>query len=633
MGLDPVVVDHTLGLGDDLELDLRAHLLRRASRPIRLERIPMDLLRLLVERRGALVSRQDIVDRVWGPGVFLDTDNSINGAIRKLRQALKDDADQPRFIETVTGKGYRFIAPVVECGARTEPPRAEEPSVLGAQPRKRSGRLWAAICAAVAMVSAVGGSVLWSRAIRAPIGNGRVMLAVLPFDNLTGDATQDYFSDGLTEEMISRLGNLAPHKLGVIARTSVVGLKRGTQTLDRLAHDLRVQYVLEGSVRRDAERVRITAQLIQISDQTHVWARQYDRELRSVLAVQSEIAQAVANEIQLSLGERPPIASEALSPAAYEAYDLYLKGRYFWNTRTADGLQRAIELFQHAVAKDPSYARAYAGLADAYALTSSYNFAPAFQAIPKARAAALRALDLNERLGEAHTSLGLILLTHDWNWKGAEREYRRAIELDPNYATAHHWYAELLGYQGRFDEALAESDRARRLDPLSLIIAADHGALLYFSRQYDRAIEQFRSVLATEPRFGRAHMIVHTYAAKGMYAEAIAELESWRRVDDTPWISAIEAYVHGRAGRRTEALQAVEKLKEESRRKTLNPAHMLAVAYAGMGETQSAVAWLQRAHDEHLPVLTHLKVEPIYDSIRHDPTFQQLLRRAGLAAD
>ena len=459
------------------------------------------------------------------------------------------------------------------------------------------------------------------------------MLAVLPFENLTGDAGQDYFSDGLTEEMISRLGNLSPDKLGVIARTSVMGYKLGQQTIDRVGRDLGVQYVLEGSVRRDAERVRITAQLIHVHDQTHVWARQYDRELSSVLAVQSEIAQAVASEIQVAIAERSPTGQEALSAVAYEAYDSYLKGRYFWNKRTADGLQRAVEFFQQTLAKEPAYARAYAGLADAYALRSSYGFEEASAAIPKARAAALRALELDERLAEAHTSLALILLNYDWNWRGAEQEYRRAIELDPNYATAHHWYAELLGFQGRFEEALVESERARRLDPLSLIIAADHGALLYFARQYDRAIEQFRSVLTAEPRFGRAHMIVHAYAAKGMYSEAVAELESWRRIEDTPWILAMEAYVHGRAGRLREARQAVEKLDEASRRTNQNPAPMLSVAYAGMGETDKAVAWLQKAHDGQLSVLIHLKVEPIYDSIRHDPRFQQLLRRAGLTAD
>lgn len=632
-----------LAIGDEFELDLRGHTLTRAGRRVRLERIPMDLLLLLLERRGELVTRQDIVDRIWGPGVFLDTDNSTNGAIRKLRQALKDDADQPRFIETVTGKGYRFIGPVVDRTARSEPSRTAEPLAALAPaeplpaeappPRNLGWRPWSIVFAASLVVAAaLGASALWSRPGR-PSPNGRMMLAVLPFDNLTGDSGEDYFSDGLTEEMISRLGNLAPEKLGVIARTSVMGYKRGPRPLDRLGRDLGIQYVLEGSVRRDAERVRITAQLIHVRDQTHVWARQYDRELSGVLAVQSEIAQAVASEIQIMLAERPPTASEALSLVGYEAYDLYLRGRYFWNKRTREDLQRAIELFELALAKDPAYSRAYAGLGDAYALMSSYYWAPSTEAIPKARRAALRALELNEGLAEAHASLGLIFLQHDWNWQAAEREYRRAIQLNPNYATAHHWYAELLGFQGRFDEAFTESERARQLDPLSLTIATDHGVLLYFSRRYDRAIEQFRSVLYAEPGFGRANLIIHAFAAKRMYAEATAELERSRRFAEGPWTWALHAYIHGRAGRAAEARQAVEKLKQECRRQNQNPAAMLSMAYAGMGETDKAVAWLQRAHDEHLPILTHLKVDPVYDSIRHDPKFQQLLRQAGLAPD
>ena len=636
-----------LAIGDEFELDLRGQTLTRAGRRVRLERIPMELLLLLVERRGELVTRQDIVDRIWGPGVFLDTDNSINGAIRKLRRAMKDDADQPRFIETVTGKGYRFIGPVVDRSAplephgtaepplAAEPPRTAEPLAAKAPPPKDLRRQrWATLFAATLVVAAaLGVSALWPRPGRQSPPNGRVMLAVLPFDNLTGDSGQDYFSDGLTEEMISRLGNLAPEKLGVIARTSVIGYKRGQQTLDRLGRDLGVHYVLEGSVRRDAERVRITAQLIQVHDQAHVWARQYDRELSGVLAVQSEIAQAVASEIQVTLAGGRPADGEALSRVGYEAYDLYLQGRYFWNKRTAEDLRRAIELFEQALAKDPVYARAYAGLGDAYALMSSYYWVPAGEAIPKARSAALRALELNEGLAEAHTSLGLILLMYDRNWDAAEKEYRRAIQLNPNYATAHHWYAELLGFQGRFDEAFAESERARQLDPLSLTIATDHGVLLYFSRQYDQAIEQFRSVLYAEPAFGRANLIIHAFAAKRMYAEAAAELDRSRRFEEGPWTWALEAYIHGRAGRPTDARRAVEKLEQECRRQNQNPAAMLSMAYAGMGETDKAVAWLQRAHDEHLPIVTHLKVDPVYDSLRHDPKFQQLLQQAGLAPD
>jgi TolB-like protein/Tfp pilus assembly protein PilF len=457
------------------------------------------------------------------------------------------------------------------------------------------------------------------------------MLAVLPFENLTGDPGQEYFSDGLTDEMITHLGNLDPQHL-VIARTSVMRYKHSRESLDRLGRELGVQYVLEGSVRRDADKVRITAQLIQMKDQTHLWAREYDRELSHLLAVQGEIAQAVADEIQLTLVDHKPIRTipeASLSPAAYEAYDLYLKGRYFWNKRTTQGFRQAIEYFQQAIAKDPTYARAYAGLADSYALMSGYSLAPQKEFMPKARAAALKALEMDESLAEAHTSLAVIAQDYDWDWQTAEKEYRRAIELNPNYATGHHWYAECLALQGRFDEAFAEIERARQLDPLSLIIATDRGAILYFSRQYDRAIEQFRAVLDMEPNFPRAHLLAYAYTQKGMFAEALADIEKWRRIEDTPWTQSLLAYVYGRSGQPEQTRRALEKLEQLNRRRGMDAAPMV-TAYIGTGNKDEAFAWLQKAFLEHSNALVGLKVDPIYDPLRSDPRFQGLLRRIGL---
>jgi len=356
------------------------------------------------------------------------------------------------------------------------------------------------------------------------------MLAVLPFQNLTGDAGQDYFSDGLTEEMIAQVGNLDPQHLRVIARTSVMRYKNSETPLDRVARELGVQYVIEGSVRRDADNVRIAAQLIQAKDQTHVWARQYDRRLTGLLTLQDEIAREIADEILLTLEGHSHAASPrpAVAPREYEAYDLYLRGQYFFNERTAGSLRKAIEYFQQATAKDPNYARAYTGLADSYALIGGYTSLPPTEFMPKARAAALRALEIDDHLAEAHTALGLIVQNYDWDWQTSEREFRRAIELNPNYATAHQWYAEHLMWLGRFDEALRESERARELDPLSLIIAADKGAVLFFSRDYDRAIEEWRSVLEMDPGFVRAHLIRAAYREKGMFPEALADIESTR---------------------------------------------------------------------------------------------------------
>jgi len=460
------------------------------------------------------------------------------------------------------------------------------------------------------------------------------MLAVLPFQNLTGDSNQDYFSDGLTEEMITQLGNLDPQRLGVIARTSVMHYKNGATPLDQIGRELSVQYVLEGSVRRYSEKVRITGQLIQMKDQTHVWAREYDREEKDLLDVQGEIAHDIAYEIQLALGHErvAPTARTVRPPASFEAYDLYLKGRYFWNKRTPQGFQQAIAWFQQATEKDPNYSRAYAGLADSYAMTSDYGLGRASEYMPKARAAALKALQLDDSLAEAHTSLAVIAQDYDRDWQTAEKEYRRAIELNTNYATAHHWYAEYLAFQGRFDEALAESERARQLDPLSLIIAADNGAILYFSRQYDQAITRFRGVLDMDPGFTRAHLVIAAYAQKGQYKEALADIEAWRGIaGDAPWIAEWEAYVYGLAGDRAKAQQALQNVQQLTRKWKVDPTQFMIVCYTGMNDKDEWLTWLEKAIREHTNVPTGLRVDPLYDPLRSDPRFQELLRRVGLA--
>ena len=625
----------------DFELDLHTGELHRFGNVLKLERIPMDLLRLLVEHKGQLVSRDQIVECIWGKGVFLDTDNSINAAIRKIRQVLKDDPARPQFVQTITGRGYRFIA-AVEDPSSVQAINAQPSVAIEGLSRKqfyrssglgtRRWRLLFAICAVLLL--GTGAYVQWARS-RQIQASQRIVLAVLPFENLTGDANEEYLSDGMTEEMIAQLGRLNPEHLGVIARTSVMRYKNTHDQLEQIGHELGVQYVLEGSIRRDSNKVRVTAQLIQMRDQTHVWSRQYDRELSTLLGLQGEIAQEIADEIQLTLNEPhkavAPAHSTSLSAEAYAAYDLYLKGRYFWNKRTTAGFQQAVEYFQQAIAKDPNYARAYAGLADSYALMGIYNVVPQRELMPKARAAALRALEIDEKLAEAHTSLAVIAEQYDWDWQTAEKEFRRAIQLDANYATAHQWYAECLAFEGRFDEALVESERARQLDPLSLIIAADDGAILYFSRQYDRAIEKFRVVMDMEPNFPRAHMVVFAYAGKGRFTDALAQIESWRRFDGTPWTWAIEAYVDGRWGHTQQARRAMAKLEQLAKFQKLDSNPMLATAYLGAGKTEAALACLQKALAAHANIIPALKVDPVYDSLRSDPRFQELVRQAGLA--
>lgn len=615
--------------GDDFELDLQTYQLRRSGHPLKLERIPMEVLRILIEQRGQLVSREQIAERIWGKGHYLDTDNSINGAIRKIRQALRDDPEQPRFIQTVTGRGYVFIAPVLE-GEKPRAPPSEAPPA--APPPRTRAWLVPVVALALLLVTVVAVWVVWSRSQSPGLSATRVMLAVLPFRNLTGDAGQEYLSDGLTEEMIAQLGNRAPDRLGVIARTSVMRYKDGQLALDQIARELGVQYVLEGSVRRDANVVRVTAQLIQTGNQAHIWARQYDRELQGLLALQGEIAEQIADEILSRLGSPGPAGRVPGEPGThqYEAYDLYLKGQYLLGKRNAPDLVRAITYFRQATTRDSAYARAYAALAHALTLFAAYSARPPAQFVAEARAAAQKAVDLDPDLPEAHTALALIVQNHDWNWRMAEQEFRRAIELNPNYATAHHWYAEHLMWRGRFEEALEESERARRLDPLSLIIATDNGAILFMSRQYDRAIEKLKSVREMDPDFPRTSIIQGVYVEKGMFEAAIADFEARRPKVADHWYWSGRAFIYGRAGRTAEARHAIHELLQLRERAGVQ-AGLIAAAFASVGDREEALAWLERAFAEHDNSLTGLRVAPGWDPFRQDPRFQSLLRRVGLA--
>jgi TolB-like protein/DNA-binding winged helix-turn-helix (wHTH) protein/Tfp pilus assembly protein PilF len=637
---EPARITKTIKFGEDFELDAESYTLSRAGRVLKLERIPMDILLLLVGHRGQLVDRDQIAEKVWGKGVFLDTDNSINIAISKIRQTLKDDPEGPRFIQTIPGRGYRFIAPV-ETGVAIEreetvaapaPQVAEDrqPALAESTADKPSNRRWLLGTALLAVLIAVAGIGMqwWRSSVRSNAASGRAVLAVLPFANLTGDASQDYFSDGLTEEMITQLGRVDPSRLGVIARTSVMNYKGARKPLNEVGRELGVEYVLEGSVRRDGGKVRVTAQLIQLSDQTHLWAQEYDRELRDILVIQSDISEEIASEIERELGapQSRPAREGAMTAERSEAYDFYLKGLYFFNKRSA--FPEAIQNLQQAVARDPQYALAYALLADSYTLMGAYQQLPASDYADQARAAALRAVELDDRSAEAHTALALIVQNHDYDWKTSEQEFRRAIALDPNYATAHQWYAEHLMWLGRFDEALAESERARQLDPLSLIIATDDAYLLYTSRQYDRAIKGFRSVLDRDPGFARAYDIGLVYLQTGQCSAALNDWNA-RPVEAFYSYWARTAYLNGRCGAPEQARKALARVLELEKQHSYNPT-MAATAYLGLGDKEKALEWLGKAYQQRSNELTKLKVDPIFDPLRNDPRFQDLLRRVGL---
>jgi TolB-like protein/DNA-binding winged helix-turn-helix (wHTH) protein/Tfp pilus assembly protein PilF len=629
----------------EFRLDAQSRVLRRGGTVVLLTPKAFDVLLLLVQNAGKIVTKDELMKAVWQDS-FVEESN-LTQTIFMVRKALDDTTDR-RYILTVQGQGYRFLVPVT--GADKNGPEPESPVAvpdargvpeIQSPSHPRPARDWRSpviASAAVALVLLVAATLwVWRSRHGTSEQPARTMLAVLPFENFTGDAGQEYFSDGLTEEMISQLGDLDPVHLGVIARTSVMHYKHSQESIPQIGKDLGVQYVIEGSVRRDSGRVRITAQLIQVKDQSHLWAQEYDRDLSHLLELQAEIAREVANEIEFSLSGRRPIdaAREVATPVpgakAYEAYDLYLKGRYFWNKRTPEGFRQAADYFQEAIDKDPNYGRAYAGLADTFTLMSTWFVGSQNELMPKARTAALRALELDESLAEAHASLALIRENYDYDWPGSEKEFRRAIQLDPQYATGHQWYAEFLSWQGRFEEAFAESERARQLDPLSLIIASDYGWILYDSRQFDKAVKQSQSVLELDPNFDHARaLIIPSYFQLGRSDEAVDLINRWADREQGPWTLAWKVAVYSRSGYAEEARRAVAKLEQISRLRTDRTPTLL-LGYLNAGEKDRAIELLQRAYSEHSNVIVQIKVDAMYDPIQSDPRFRDLLQRIKLS--
>lgn len=632
------------------DANVPARELRKHGTRVRLRGQPFCILSMLLEKPGDVVTREEMRQKLWPADTFVDFEHSLNSAVKKLRAALGDSPENSRYIETIPRVGYRFIAPVEEVQpagpsaaavpaaslTESQAPTTPQPQALVVPHAGRRSVFPVVAGFAVLAVLAVV-TVLWWRSHIGPgLVGGKVVLAVLPFANLTGDPGQEYFSDGLTEEIIAQLGQVNPDRLGVIARTSVMHYKNSSEPLPQIGGELGVQYVLEGSVRRDSGRVRITAQLVRVQGQTPVWSREYDRELAGLLTLQHDVAQEVADEMQVALsGGGPATAAasrkSAVSPGSYEAYDLYLQGRYFWNKRSLDGFERAANYFQQAIASDPNYARAYAGLADTYGLMSTYHMGPQNELMSQARAAALRALQLDDTLAEAHTSLALIAENYDYDWQTAEKEFKRAIQLDANYATAHQWYAECLSWLGRFDEALAESERARQLDPLSMIIAADHASILYYARQYDRAIAQSQAVLNMDPNAPRASSVLFSsYVQERRFVEAQDFIDHDQTIRDSPWLWVNRAIVYGYRGYAAQAQDALAEVEQFTWKPEIRPQALLPV-YAATGRRDHVISLLQRAAAEHSSAVTSIKVEPFYDPLRGDPRFQELLRRVGLA--
>ena len=670
MASEPTGMEQPIRFGEGYELDLRLRRLRRGSHVLKLERIPFEILLLLLEHRDEIVPRDQIVSRVWGQGVFLDTDNSIRGAIRKLRQVLKDDAETPRFIQTVTGQGYRFIALVItpkEAGAASEPDasvvrtgdrdfvseldgwlearrlrlvelgqdrRADQATHAGTahEQGSRKTHRWLFV-GAVALLPVVCLLLFlaWRRAASPPThSQGKIVLAVLPFENLSRDPDQEFFSDGLTEEMIAQVGKLNRDQMTVVARSSVAKYKGSKLAAKEIGRELNADYLVQGSVRRWSDRVRITVQLIRAQDQTDLWTESYDRELKDLLAVQDSVVQSIAGQIHIALTEEQKTRLANPRRTTPEAYEAYLKGRYYWNKRTADGMQKAEHYFQQAIDSDPTYAAAYSGLADCNSGLTWHGFKSPAEALPKAYAAARKAVEIDPQSAEAHASLGLVL-SHGWDWAGAEAEFRRALELDPQYANAHHWYGDYLSIKRRHDEALAEASRALELDPLNLMIGTWVTLRHYQAHNYSRAIEQARNSVELDSNFAAAHLLLgEGYVQAGLHSEGVSELKRAASLSGGSTLYAAQVAVAlAAAGRKREALRIAHELETISRKRYVS-SYGLAQIYAALNSNEDTFKWLQAAYGERAVWMGYLAVDPIFDRYRSDHRFQELLRRIGL---
>jgi TolB-like protein/DNA-binding winged helix-turn-helix (wHTH) protein/Tfp pilus assembly protein PilF len=624
------------------ELDIRTGELRKHGFRVHLQEQPFQLLAMLVEHPGEVVTREELQKKLWPADTFVDFDHGLNKAISKLREALGDSAESPRFVETVARRGYRFLAdvkvaeedhvripelpaqPDTGAGSRSRPDHADKPGM----PKGLLSSLAWKISALVALLLVTSLAAWKIRSWNRPSSAIR-SLAVLPLESLSSDASQDYFADGMTDELISDLGQISA--LRVISRTSVMTYKHAHKPLPQIARELNVDAVVEGTVLRSGDQVRITAQLIEASTDKHLWSQSYEGELRDTLALQNQVARAIADQIRINLNPQEQAALKTVRVVNPQAYESYLKGRYFWNKRTADGLKVALAYFRQAIDEDPNYAQAYSGLADTYALLGDWQYAVMTpkEALPKAKAEATKALELDSTLGEAHNSLAFCLDGFDWDFDSAGKEFRQAIELNPGYATAHHWYAWHLSLLGRYDEAIPEMRRAESLDPLSLIINADLAELLVLAHSYDESIEQSRKTIEMDPNFAFAHIqLAQAYLAKHRNEEAVAELEKAVQLSaGSPTSQANLARAYVAVGKRSEAQKLLSDLKKRSTPSSSYAAE-ISVIYAALGDANQAMNWLEKGYEERFNPGVLLR--PGFDPLRSDPRFEDLVRRIGL---
>ena len=617
------------------EIALHSGELRKAGVRIKVQQQPLKLLEILLEHPGEVVTREQLRSRIWPNESFGDFDQAVNVAIAKLRGALGDSADNPRYIETLPRRGYRFIAHVAVVNQPANKPELlgevatpqvaerDQPEEAGWMQRPRRLPLrYAWKMLGTAMVLALLILVVWiffwrsrQRANTLSLPPVR-SLAVLPLENLSSDS-QDYFADGMTDELITNLAQISA--LRVISRTSVMPYKGVRKPLPLIARELNVDAVVEGTVLRSGQQVRITAQLIRAPADKHLWAESYEGDLRDTLALQKKVARAIAEQIRIQLTPQEETVLHNVNAVNPEAYEDYLKGRYFWNKRTADGMKRAMDYFDQAIESDPNYASPHAGLADIYELSDRPQLA---------RQEVQKALDLDDQLVEAHNSRANLLYLFNRDWEGAEKEFKRALELDHNYAPAHHWYSMYLAMEGRKEEALVEAQKAYELDPLSAIAGANLSKILEEAGQDDRAIEQAKKTLDLEPDSAVTHAVLGLgYQDKRMYTEAIAEYKRALQLGGSPAeMRGLLGNAYAVSGNYPDAQEMIAELKSlwpEHARAALD----LAVVFSGLGDKENALYWLEKAQEIHVSDMIGIGRDPRFVELRSDRRFQALVQR------
>jgi TolB-like protein/DNA-binding winged helix-turn-helix (wHTH) protein/Tfp pilus assembly protein PilF len=626
------------------EANFRESELRRQGLKVKLNEKPFQVLSVLVERAGSLVRREELRQRLWPADTYVDFDANLNTALSTLRHTLGDSSDNPVFIETIPRQGYRFIAPVTVIEEeRREGPVARvgaEGVASGAAaansekqtPKQTGVLLWAGTLLAL-VLAAVAGLLYFrwmGRSARAETVAGTATILVTPFENLSGDPNQEYLSDGLTDEMITRLGESSPRQLSVIARSTAMQYKGTKKTVEQIAREQHVDYVLEGCMRRQGDRVRITAQLFKGGAPGSLWTEAYERNANDLLTIQRDVADRIAGSLSLTLFPAAASTSSESAGINPKAYDVYLKGVYQCRHLYANGPKAALQFFQQAIDEQPNFARAYAELASCYESEIRGGFLRPDQGFPPAKVAVQKALELDNSLAEAHLVLADLLYSYEWDWSGAENEFRQAINLNPSSEWAHGHYATYLMLLSRFDEALAEAQKAQQLDPMSL--AMDSTVCLVYSeaREYEKSIQECRRILEIDPKFIVAHYYIgvsEIYERK--YAEALSELKTAKPLGDSVLLA--NAVAHATAGDKQQALQELEQLKQHSKTAYVSP-YGMAEIYNHLGYKEKAFQMLDESFREHCDDLIYLNIDPDFDDLRDNPRFKQMLARIGFAS-